>query len=262
MTINVKDKVIIITGAASGLGKGMAEKLAENGAHVVIADIDLQKSQETADEIKASYKIDTFAVKMNVTDEEEVNAGVAATVAKFGKIDVLISNAGIQTISAIVDFEVAAWKRLVDIHLLGTFLTTKACMKQMIAQKTGGRILVTGSIHSIEASKNKAAYVSAMHAKLGFVRSIAKEGAEHNISSNLICPAFVKTPLVEKQIPEQAKTLGITEEEVVKNIMLGDTVDGTFTTIEDIADTALFLAGFETNALTGQHILVSHGIGM
>lgn len=262
MSVNVKGKVVIITGAASGLGKGMADKLAKNGSFVVIADLDLKLAQATADEIKGKYNIDTFAVQMNVVDEDEVNKGVAATVAKFGKIDVLISNAGIQVISPIVDFDTSVWKKVVDIHLHGTFLTTKACMKQMIAQKTGGRILVTGSIHSIEASKNKAAYVAAMHGKLGFVRSIAKEGAEHNISSNLICPAFVKTPLVEKQIPEQAKALGITEEEVIKKVMLGDTVDYEFTTVEDIADTALFLAGFETNALTGQHILVSHGIGM
>lgn len=260
--MSVKGKVSIITGAASGLGKGMADRLAANGSHVVIADLNLASAQSTADELKNKYHIDTFAVEMDVTNEDQVSAGVNATVAKFGKVDVLISNAGIQTIAPIVDFELSAWKRLIDIHLHGTFLTTKYCMRQMIAQKTGGRIIVTGSIHSVEASVNKAAYVAAKHAQLGFVRSIAKEGAEFNISSNLICPAFVKTPLVEKQIPEQAKSLGISEEEVVKTIMLGDTVDGEFTTIDDIADTALFLAGFATNALTGQHILVSHGIGM
>lgn len=262
MSGNVKNKVSIITGSASGLGKGMAMKLAEHGSYVVVADLNLKVAQETAEEIKSKYQIETFAVQMDVTSEEQVDAGVKATVAKFGKVDVLISNAGIQTIAAIVDFDFLAWKRLIDIHLHGTFLTTKACMKQMIAQKTGGRIIVTGSIHSVEASVNKAAYVAAKHAQLGFVRSIAKEGAANNISSNLICPAFVKTPLVEKQIPEQAKTLGMSEEDVVKKIMLGDTVDGEFTTVEDIAETALFLAGFASNALTGQHILVSHGIGM
>ena len=262
MSGSVKGKVIIVTGAASGLGRGMAEKLAANGAHVVIADLGIASAQATADEIKTQFNIEALAVKMDVTNEDEVKAGIQATVAKFGKIDVLISNAGIQTINAIVDFDFGAWKRLLDIHVNGTFLTTKYAMQQMIAQKTGGRIIVTGSIHSVEASKNKSAYVSAKHAQLGFVRCIAKEGAEHNISSNLICPAFVKTPLVEKQIPEQAKTLGISEEDVVKKIMLGDTVDSEFTTIDDIAETALFLAGFETNALTGQHVLVSHGIGM
>ena len=259
---NIKGKVALITGAASGLGKGIAEKFAASGSHVVIADLNLAAAQAVATEISSKFKIETFAVQMDVTNEAEVNAGVAATVTKFGKIDVLISNAGIQIISPIVDFDFGKWKKLLDIHLNGTFLTTKACMQQMIAQKTAGRIIVMGSIHSIEASKDKSAYVAAKHALLGFVRSIAKEGAAHGISSNLIAPGFVLTPLVEKQIPEQAKSLGITEAEVVKNVMLGDTVDGEFTTIEDIANTALFLAGFETNALTGQTLLVSHGIGM
>lgn len=256
---NVKGKVTIITGAASGIGKHMTEKFAEAGSHVVIADLNLAQAQVVADEIKDTYKIEALAVAMDVTSEEQVNAGVAATVAKFGKVDVLVSNAGIQTISPIVDFDFGAWKRLIDIHLHGTFLTVKACMRQMIAQKTGGRILVTGSVHSVEASKNKAAYVSAKHAQLGFVRAIAKEGAEHNISSNLLCPGFVLTPLVEKQIPEQAKTLGISEEDVVKKIMLGETVNGQFTTVDDVSNAALFLAGMETNVLTGQAMILSNG---
>jgi 3-hydroxybutyrate dehydrogenase len=259
---NVKGKVTLITGAASGIVKHMAEKFAEYGSAIVIADLNLDSAQVVADAIKAQYNVETLAVAMDVTNEEQVNAGVKATVAKFNKLDVVISNAGIQTIAPIVDFETNAWKRLIDIHLHGTFLVAKASMQQMIAQKTGGRVLVTGSIHSVEASKNKAAYVAAKHAQLGFVRSIAEEGAPHNISANLLCPGFVRTPLVEKQIPEQAKTLGITEEQVIKNVMLGDTVDGEFTTLDDVANVALFLAGFETNALTGQHVLISHGIGM
>ncbi len=256
---NVKDKVVIITGAASGIGKHMAEKFAEHGSKVVIADLNLDQATAVADEITQTYKTDTLAVKMDVTNEDEVNAGIDATFTKFGKIDVLISNAGIQTISPIVDFEFNAWKRLIDIHLHGTFLTTKAAMRKMIEQKTGGRILVTGSIHSVEASKNKAAYVAAKHAQLGFVRAIAKEGAEHNISANLIGPGFVRTPLVDKQIPQQAKTLGISEEEVVKNIMLGETVNGEFTTLDDVANAAVFLAGMETNVLTGQSMLLTNG---
>ena len=116
-----------------------------------------------------------------------------------------------------------------------------------------------GSVHSHEASPLKSAYVAAKHAILGLARVMAKEGAEHGVRSNVICPGFVKTPLVEKQIPEQAHDLGISEEEVVNRVMLGDTVDQTFTTVQDVADVAAFLAGFETNALTGQSIIVSHG---
>lgn len=259
MSITVKEKVTIITGAASGIGKHMAEKFAEEGSYVVIADLNLDAASAVATEISDKYKIETMAIKMNVTDENEVNDGVEAVFKRFGKIDVLISNAGIQIISPIVDFEFDAWKRVVDIHLNGTFLTVRAAMRKMITQGTGGHILVTGSIHSVEASKNKSAYVAAKHAQLGFVRAVAKEGAEHNISANLIGPGFVKTPLVDKQIPEQAKTLGISEEEVVKKIMLGETVDGEFTTVEDVANVAVFLAGMDTNVLTGQSFLLSHG---
>ncbi len=256
---NIKGKVSIITGSASGIGKEMAYKFAEAGGHVVIADLNLEAATIVANDIATKYNVSTLALVMDVTNEQQVNDGVAAVVAKFGNVDCLISNAGIQTISPIVDFDYDKWKRLFEIHVHGAFLTTKACMKAMIASKKGGRIIVTGSVHSFEASKNKAAYVAAKHGLLGLVRSIAKEGAEHNISSNLIGPGFVRTPLVEKQIPEQAKALGITEAEVIKNVMLGETVDGEFTTVDDIANVALFLAGFETNALTGQSIIVSHG---
>jgi len=260
--MSVKNKVVLITGAASGLGLGMAKEFAKQGAKVVIADLDLVKSQQVADEIANENGIETLAVQMNVVDEDQVKDGIKATVAKFGRIDTVINNAGIQTICPIVDFSVMAWKRLFDIHMTGTLLVTQEAMKEMIALKTGGRVIVIGSIHSVLASKNKSAYVAAKHAQLGFVRALAKEGAEHNISTNLICPGFVLTPLVQNQIPEQARELNITEEEVIKNIMLGNTVDGEFTTVEDIADTAIFLAGFKSNALTGQHILVSHGVGM
>lgn len=252
-------KVAIITGSASGLGKRMAEVFAENGGNVVIADLNLDSAQAVADEIKAASKMDTMAIVMDVTNEAQVNAGVDKVVATFGKVDILISNAGIQIISPIVDFEFDKWKKLLDIHVNGAFLTAKACMRKMIEKKNGGRIIITGSIHSVEASMDKSAYVTAKHALLGLVRSIAKEGAEHNISSNLIAPGFVRTPLVEKQIPEQARTLGISEEDVVKKIMLGETVDGEFTTVDDIADIALFFAGFKTNALTGQSLIATHG---
>lgn len=256
---NVKDKVAVITGAASGIGKHMAERFAESGAHVVIADLNLEQANLVAEELTAKFGVSALGVQMDVTSEEQVNAGIDAAFTKFGKIDVLVSNAGIQTIAPIVEFEFAAWKRLIDIHLHGTFLTSKAAMRKMIEQGTGGSVIVTGSIHSVEASKNKSAYVAAKHAQLGFVRAIAKEGAPHNIRANLIGPGFVRTPLVDKQIPEQAKTLGISEEDVVKKIMLGETVDGEFTTLDDVANAALFLAGLETNVLTGQSMLLTHG---
>lgn len=259
MLANLNDKVALVTGSASGIGKRIAETFASNGARVVIADLNLQAAQQTAKAIECQYNKSTLALAMDVTNEDQVNIGVEDIVSKFGQIDVLVSNAGIQTIAPIVEFDFSKWKQLLDIHINGAFLTTKACMKKMISIGNSGKIIVIGSVHSFEASKNKSAYVTAKHALLGFVRSVAKEGAKYNITSNLIGPGFVKTPLVEKQIPEQAKSLGISENEVVKKIMLGDTVDGEFTTVDDVANVATFLAAFTSNALTGQSIIVSHG---
>jgi 3-hydroxybutyrate dehydrogenase len=132
-------------------------------------------------------------------------------------------------------------------------------MRQMCNQAEGGSIIYMGSVHSKEGSLLKAPYVAAKHGLIGLAKVVAKEGASHGIRANVICPGFVRTPLVEKQIPEQARELGISEKEVVKNIMLKETVDGTFTTVDDVAEAALFFATFPSNALTGQSLVVSHG---
>ena len=150
-------------------------------------------------------------------------------------------------------------EKLIAVHLDGAFLTTRAAMRSMVRPGQGGTILYMGSIHSHIASPNKSAYIAAKHGITGLAKAVAKEGAKYGIKSNVICPGFVRTPLVEKQIPEQAQQFGITEEEVVKNIMLRETVDGEFTSMEDVATTAVFLASFPSNALTGQSIIVSHG---
>jgi 3-hydroxybutyrate dehydrogenase len=256
--MTLKDKVAIITGAASGIGKEIALEYSKAGAKVVIADLVLTAAQATADEINKSGG-QAMAVEMNVVDEAQVDAGVAKVVEQFGGVDVLISNAGIQIISPIVDFKLADWQRLMAIHVDGAFLTTRAAMRAMIRQGKGGSIIYMGSVHSHEASPLKSAYVTAKHGLIGLAKVVAKEGAKDRIRANVICPGFVRTPLVEKQIPEQAKALGISEEDVVKKVMLVETVDGEFTTVQDVAQLAVFLGGFETNALTGQSITVSHG---
>ena len=200
-----------------------------------------------------------MAVAMNVTDEHQVNQGVDAAVKHFGGVDILVSNAGIQIIEAIDKLAYADWKKLLAIHLDGAFLTTRACLRHMYASGKGGSIIYMGSVHSKEASVLKAPYVTAKHGLIGLCKVVAKEGAAHNVRANVICPGFVRTPLVEKQIPEQAKELGISEEDVIKKVMLKDTVDGEFTTTDDVAQTALFFASFASNALTGQSLIVSHG---
>jgi 3-hydroxybutyrate dehydrogenase len=255
--MRLDDKVAIITGAASGIGKEIAIVFAREGAKVVIADLDKKAADATAKEIDPSGKR-AIGVAMDVTNEEQVDKGTAEVVKTFGRIDVLVSNAGIQIVAPIVDFEFPKWKKLLSIHLDGAFLTTRAALRQMYKQGNGS-IIYMGSAHSKEASVLKAPYVTAKHGLIGLAKVVAKEGAAHGVRSNVICPGFVRTPLVEKQIPEQAKELGITEEQVIKNVMLKETVDGEFTTTDDIADTALFLASFPTNALTGQSIVVSHG---
>jgi 3-hydroxybutyrate dehydrogenase len=256
--MKLKNKVAIITGAASGIGKEIAIEFAREGAKVCIADLALDAATATASEISASGGT-AMAVAMNVTDEAAVDKGVADTVAKFGGVDILISNAGIQIISPIVDFKFDDWKRMLAIHMDGAFLTTRACMRAMVKAGNGGTILYMGSVHSHEASPLKSAYVAAKHGLLGLAKVVSKEGAKDKIRSNVICPGFVRTPLVDKQIPEQAKSLGISEADVIKNVMLKETVDGEFTTVQDVAGTAVFLAAFPTNALTGQSITVSHG---
>jgi 3-hydroxybutyrate dehydrogenase len=177
----------------------------------------------------------------------------------FGGVDVLISNAGIQIVHPIEEFTYADWKKLLAIHVDGAFLTTRACIPYMYKSGRGGSVIYMGSVHSKEASVLKAPYVTAKHGLIGLAKVVAKEGAAHGVRANVICPGFVRTPLVEKQIPEQAKALGISEQEVIKNVMLKETVDGEFTTVDDVAEVALFFASFPTNALTGQSLVVSHG---
>lgn len=256
--MTLQDKVALITGAASGIGKEIALEYAKQGAKIVIADLNLDAATAAAAEITAAGGI-AMAVAMNVTDEAQVDKGVADAVAAYGGIDVLISNAGIQIVHPIVDFPYADWQKLMAIHADGAFLTTRAAMRAMIAAKRGGVIIYMGSVHSHEASPLKAPYVTAKHGLIGLAKVVAKEGAEHGIRANVICPGFVRTPLVDKQIPEQAKELGISEADVIKNVMLKETVDGEFTTVQDVVETAVFLAAFPSNALTGQSIIVSHG---
>ncbi|MGA8955364.1 MAG: 3-hydroxybutyrate dehydrogenase, partial [Pseudolabrys sp.] len=203
-----------------------------------------------------------IGIAMDVTSEAEVDAGMAKAVTAFGHIDVLVSNAGIQIVAPLEDFDFAKWKQMLAIHLDGAFLTTRAALKHMYKQATGGSIIYMGSVHSKEASLLKAPYVTAKHGLLGLAKVVAKEGAKHGVRANVICPGFVRTPLVDKQIPEQSKALGISEEQVVKGVMLKDTVDGEFTTVEDVAEAAVFFASFNTNALTGQSLIVSHGWSM
>ncbi|NGM21861.1 3-hydroxybutyrate dehydrogenase [Roseomonas stagni] len=255
--MSMQDQVAIVTGAASGIGRAIAHRLAREGAHVVIADLALPAAEKTVAEFAAEGLAAT-AIAMDVSDERQVEEGIAAVLRKLGRIDVLVSNAGIQIVHPLEDFPLADWRRMLAIHLDGAFLTTRACLKPMYAAGRGS-IVYIGSVHSKEASKLKAPYVTAKHGLIGLAKVVAKEGAAHGVRANTVCPGFVRTPLVEKQIPEQAKALGISEEAVIRDVMLKETVDGEFTTVEDVAEAVLFFAAAGSNAMTGQSLIVSHG---
>jgi 3-hydroxybutyrate dehydrogenase len=256
--MKLKDKVAIVTGSASGIGKAIAQRYVAEGAKVAIADLKMDAAEATAAELSKAGHGSAMAVAMDVTNEKAVNDGVAAVAKAWGTVDVLVANAGIQIVHKTEEFPFEDWKKLLAIHLDGAFLTSKACLPHMYKQKSGS-IIFMGSVHSKLASPLKSAYVTAKHGLMGLARVISKEGGPQGVRANVICPGFVKTPLVEKQIPEQAKTLGISEDEVVKKVMLGGTVDGEFTTLEDVAEVALMFASFPSNALTGQSLVVSHG---
>ena len=254
--MKLQGKRALITGAASGIGKEIARLFAREGARVAIADLNGDAAQAAAAEIGGRGQ--ALGIAMDVTDEAAVNKGVARMVDAFSGVDILISNAGIQIIHALEEFSYAEWKKMLAIHLDGAFLTTRACLPHMYKAR-GGSVIYMGSVHSKEASVLKAPYVAAKHGLIGLAKVVAKEGAAHGVRANVICPGFVRTPLVDKQIPEQAKSLGISEEDVIKKVMLKETVDGEFTTVDDVAQAALFFAAFPTNALTGQSLVVSHG---
>lgn len=258
--MTLEGQVALVTGAGSGIGRAIALAFARQGARVGVADVDMSGAEETV-RLVGGAGAEALALRMDVTNEDEVRSATDQLAERFGRLDTLVANAGIQIVHPVEEFPADEFRRVVDIHLTGAFLCTKAAVRHMYPAGSGALIYM-GSVHSHEASPLKSAYVAAKHGVLGLARVMAKEGARHGVRANVICPGFVRTPLVDKQIPEQARDLGISEQEVVRNVMLGRTVDGEFTTLDDVAETAVFLASFGSNALTGQSINVSHGWAM
>jgi 3-hydroxybutyrate dehydrogenase len=242
--MRLQNKVALITGGAGGIGQAIAHRFTAEGAQVAIVDLP---------------HADSSIFQADITDESQVEAAVAAILQRYGAIDIVVNNAGIQIIGSLDQISYADWRKVLAVHLDGAFLVTRACLKHMYASKRGGSILFMGSVHSKLASVLKAPYVTAKHGLLGLCKAVAKEGAPHGVRANLICPGFVRTQMVEKQIPEQSMVLGISEEDVISKVMLKDTVDGQFTTTAEIASAAVFFASAESLAFTGQSINVTHG---
>lgn len=253
-------KSALITGAASGIGRACAVRMAREGYGVVVADVNLPAARALAGEL-TSQGLDALPLRMDVSSEREVEDGFDKMTDIYGSCDLVMSNAGIQIVHPFDEYPFEDWKKMMAIHADGAFLVSRAAFRRMKASGKGGRIVFTGSVQSFVGSKLKEPYNFAKHGVAGLAKSIAREGAEHGIYAYTICPSFIKTPLVEKQIPEQAVSLGIAEEDVVKNIMLRDTVDGEFTTVEDVANMLAFLAN-DQGALTGQSLRLTHGWAM
>jgi 3-hydroxybutyrate dehydrogenase len=257
--MRLQDKTAIVTGGASGIGRGIAERFSAEGAKVVIVDLEKANPASIASEIAAVTHGLVLGLSADVTDEQAVDLAVDRTIGEYGGVDILCSNAGNQIIGAIHELAYSDWKRLLAVHLDGAFLATRACLRHMYKSGKGGSILYTGSVHSKLASVLKAPYTTAKHGLLGLCRTVAKEGAPYGVRANVLCPGFVRTPLVEKQIPEQAKILRMTPQEVEEKVMLKDTLDRQFTSIEEIGEAAVFLAEQKTLALTGQSLMLAHG---
>lgn len=239
-------KVAVVTGAASGIGYAIARSFAASGANVVLADIDPAAGERAANQLN-NLGSQLLFVPTNIADSERVQHLMTTAIEKFGRLDVLVNNAGLQYIAPIIDFPEERWNLLIDVLLTGPFLGCKYALPHMIKQKWG-RIINVASLHAKVASPFKSAYVAAKHGLLGLTKVAALEVAEHNVTVNAICPAYVRTPLVEKQIEEQARRYGIPAEDVVRKIMTEPAAIRRLLEPDEVASLALYLC---TNAAAG-----------
>jgi len=241
-------KVAIVTGAASGIGHAIARGLAASGAAVCIADVNETAAREAAAELGREGR--TLAVRTDVRNADQVRRMIDETVHGFGRLDILVNNAGLQHIAPVHEFPEDKWDLLIGVMLTGTFLCTKYSLPRMMANRWG-RIVNISSIHGLVASPFKSAYVSAKHGIIGLTRTVALEAAEHGITANAICPAYVRTPLVEGQISEQARVHAISEREVVERIMLAPAAIKRLLEPDEVAGLALYLCSEAAGGITG-----------
>ena len=255
---NTHPKTVLITGGASGIGLGIGEYLAKKGHSIVVADMNGDAAKQAAEKI-AALGVKAYPLVLNVTDTEAI-AALPKTLADMGinGIDVLINNAGIQHVSKLEDFPADKWQLLINVMLVGPALLTQALLPQMRSQNFG-RIINVGSIHSIVASPFKSAYVAAKHGLVGFAKTLALETGDSNITINNLCPAYVKTPLVEAQISAQAIENKMTEAEVVEKIFLEPMPKKSFIEIEELAACAEFLMSNAAKNMTAQNIVLDGG---
>lgn len=253
----VKDKVTIITGAASGIGLAIAKVFLENGAKVVLADLNEDKLIQETDALK-SQGYDCMPIKVNVTDEQAVKAMIGQTVEQYGRLDILFNNAGLQHVESIESFPTEKFRQMIDIMLTGSFIGTKYALPIM-KQQQSGRILNMASINGVIGFAGKAAYNSAKHGIIGLTKVTALETATEGITVNAICPGYIDTPLVRNQMDDLAKERGVAVEQVLEDVLYPLIPQKRLLDIKDVADYALFLCSDSAKSVTGQAILIDGG---
>ena len=250
-------KTALITGSTSGIGMAIAKLFAANGYNIVFNGLE-PDGATIAKNIAEEHKVDYLFSPANLLDKEAIKGLATEALAKFGSIEVLVNNAGIQFVSPLEDFPDDKWDDIIALNLTAAFHMTKALWPKMKEQKFG-RVINMSSAHGLRASEFKSAYVSAKHGLLGFTKTIALEGAPFGITANAICPGYVETPIVKKQIPDQAKAHNMTEQEVIEKIFLEKHAVKKFVNIELIAEMALFLASEKADTITGTALPIDAG---
>jgi len=255
----LKGKCAVITGSTSGIGLGIAEGFAKEGLNLVINGFgDAAEIETIRSGLEQKHGVKVIYDGADMSKPEQIEAMMKNAASVFGGVDILVNNAGIQNVAPVEEFPVAKWDAIIAINLSSAFHTTRCAVPYMKSKKWG-RIINVASAHALVASPFKSAYVASKHGILGFTKTVALELAEFGTTVNCICPGYVLTPLVEKQIPDTAKARGITEEEVIKNVLLAAQPTKRFVTTEELAGTALFLCSDAAASITGTSIAVEGG---
>lgn len=256
--VDLKGKTAIVTGSTSGIGLGVASALAQCGANIMINGLGTAEDNKDAIEKIASFGTGTAFSPANMLEPTEIESLVETAISDFGSVDIVVNNAGIQFVSPVEEFPVEKWNAIIGINLSSAFHTIR-CATPNMKENGWGRIINIASAHSLVASPFKSAYVAAKHGIAGLTKTIGLELAQSGITCNAISPGYVKTPLVENQIPDTAKARGITEEEVIRDVLLAAQPTKQFITVEQVGEIACFLCSDSAAQITGANLSVDGG---